>query len=267
LLNSNCLLFLLLTRGIIACCYYCLTVIANCSYCLLCLLLVDEMAGHVTYVGEKRKAQGVGGGHEWQASCETYRWTGCVMLKWVLKEQDGMAWTGLVWLRIGTGGGMNFRVSWLAEGLFRDCCMGPVTCSCCGWCAWQAVQAADCVANAASWHVGSKFHQYPSGSVNWLVIPVLPSLMTVAMFSATLACPKSHHCIAPYANACKQQCRLHAACPCRRSCQHFTAIHWMFSWLSYWDASATDLQMLQCVWRFGFMNDYIFFLQPGFLYL
>jgi len=28
--------------------------------------LVDEMAGHVTYVGEKRKAQGVGGGHEGQ---------------------------------------------------------------------------------------------------------------------------------------------------------------------------------------------------------
>ena len=109
-----------------------------------------------------------------------------------------MAWTRLVWLRIGTGGGMNLRASWLAEGLF-SCCMGPVTCSCCGWCAWTASCDRWChlltVRPMQPHDVGSKFHHYPSGGVNWLVIPVPPSPMTVAVFSATFACPKSHHCV------------------------------------------------------------------------
>ena len=30
---------------------------------------------------------------------------GGVILKWILKKWDGEAWTGLLWLRIGTGGG------------------------------------------------------------------------------------------------------------------------------------------------------------------
>jgi hypothetical protein len=32
------------------------------------------------------------------------RWR--IILKWILKKWDGEAWTGLIWLRIGTGGGL-----------------------------------------------------------------------------------------------------------------------------------------------------------------
>jgi hypothetical protein len=30
---------------------------------------------------------------------------GRIMLKWIFKKSEG-AWTGLIWLRIGTGGGL-----------------------------------------------------------------------------------------------------------------------------------------------------------------
>jgi hypothetical protein len=30
---------------------------------------------------------------------------GRIILKWIFKNWDGGAWTGLIWLRIGTGGG------------------------------------------------------------------------------------------------------------------------------------------------------------------
>jgi hypothetical protein len=38
-----------------------------------------------------------------------------ILLKWIFKKWDGEAWTGLNWLRIGTGGGaanavMYFRI-------------------------------------------------------------------------------------------------------------------------------------------------------------
>jgi hypothetical protein len=29
-----------------------------------------------------------------------------IILKWTLERQDGVVWTGLVWLRIGTSGGL-----------------------------------------------------------------------------------------------------------------------------------------------------------------
>jgi hypothetical protein len=32
------------------------------------------------------------------------RWR--IILKWIFKKWDGAAWTGLIWLRIGTGGGL-----------------------------------------------------------------------------------------------------------------------------------------------------------------
>jgi hypothetical protein len=31
---------------------------------------------------------------------------GRIILKWICKKWDGGAWTGLIWLRIGTGGGL-----------------------------------------------------------------------------------------------------------------------------------------------------------------
>jgi hypothetical protein len=29
-----------------------------------------------------------------------------IILKWIFKKWDGGAWSGLIWLRIGTGGGL-----------------------------------------------------------------------------------------------------------------------------------------------------------------
>jgi hypothetical protein len=31
---------------------------------------------------------------------------GRIILKWIFKNWDGGTWTGLIWLRIGTGGGL-----------------------------------------------------------------------------------------------------------------------------------------------------------------
>jgi hypothetical protein len=31
---------------------------------------------------------------------------GTKILKWIFKKWDGRAWTGLIWLRIGTSGGL-----------------------------------------------------------------------------------------------------------------------------------------------------------------
>jgi hypothetical protein len=31
---------------------------------------------------------------------------GSTVLKWILERQDGVVWTGLIWLRIGTSGGL-----------------------------------------------------------------------------------------------------------------------------------------------------------------
>jgi hypothetical protein len=33
-----------------------------------------------------------------------HRWR--IILKWIFKKWDGGTWSGLIWLRIGTGGGL-----------------------------------------------------------------------------------------------------------------------------------------------------------------
>jgi hypothetical protein len=31
---------------------------------------------------------------------------GRIILEWILERKDGVVWTGLIWLRIGTSGGL-----------------------------------------------------------------------------------------------------------------------------------------------------------------
>ena len=56
-----------------------------------------------TYERQERYVQGSGGEMERDYS-EDLGIDGRI-LRWVFKNCDGEAWSGLVWLRIGTGGG------------------------------------------------------------------------------------------------------------------------------------------------------------------
>jgi hypothetical protein len=47
----------------------------------------------------------------WESQKERDHWEdqdvgGWAILKWILERQDGMEWSGLIWLRIGTSGGL-----------------------------------------------------------------------------------------------------------------------------------------------------------------
>jgi hypothetical protein len=57
-------------------------------------------AGDVARMGEKWNAYGILAGRPGEDK-EVGGWT---ILKWILERQDGMVWSGLVWLRIGTSG-------------------------------------------------------------------------------------------------------------------------------------------------------------------
>jgi hypothetical protein len=61
--------------------------------------------GHVAYMGERRAAYriltGRPGGRR-PLGRPRHRWEHNT--KWIFKKWDGGTWTGLIWLRIGTGG-------------------------------------------------------------------------------------------------------------------------------------------------------------------
>jgi hypothetical protein len=64
-------------------------------------------AGHVARMGEKRKAYRLlVGKPEGKRALgrQRRRWVDNIVLGWILERWDGEVWTGLVWLRIGTGG-------------------------------------------------------------------------------------------------------------------------------------------------------------------
>jgi hypothetical protein len=58
-------------------------------------------AGHVARMGEKRNAYRILMGMP-----EGKRPGGWTILKWILERQDAVVWIGLIWLRIGTSGGL-----------------------------------------------------------------------------------------------------------------------------------------------------------------
>jgi hypothetical protein len=67
----------------------------------------NEMGGACSTYGEKEVRTGFSwgdlreGDHLGDPAVD-----GRIILKWVFKKWDGGAWTGLSWLRIGTGGGL-----------------------------------------------------------------------------------------------------------------------------------------------------------------
>jgi hypothetical protein len=50
-------------------------------------------------------------GYWWESQKERVHWKhqdvgGWTILKWILERDDEMVWIGLIWLRIGTSGGL-----------------------------------------------------------------------------------------------------------------------------------------------------------------
>jgi hypothetical protein len=64
-------------------------------------------AGHVARMGRR----GMHIGYWWGSQTEKGHWEdqdvgGWTILKYILERYDGMVWTGSIWLRIGTSGGL-----------------------------------------------------------------------------------------------------------------------------------------------------------------
>ena len=59
-----------------------------------------------TYRGEERYIQGFDGGNLRERDhLEDQGADGRIILRWIFRKWDVGAWTGLIWLRIGAGGG------------------------------------------------------------------------------------------------------------------------------------------------------------------
>jgi hypothetical protein len=69
---------------------------------LVCQIKKNEMGGACSTTGDRRGAYRV-----FLGIPEGKRPLGRPRLRWILKKVDGEAWTGLMWLRIGTGGGAD----------------------------------------------------------------------------------------------------------------------------------------------------------------
>jgi hypothetical protein len=64
-------------------------------------------AGHVTRMGEKRNAyRRLVGKPKVRDHWEDLDVGGWTIIKWILERYDWMVWIGLIWLRIGTSGGL-----------------------------------------------------------------------------------------------------------------------------------------------------------------
>jgi hypothetical protein len=64
------------------------------------------MIGHVESIGEKMSARRILlGKHEEKSSLGRSRCRRRIILKWMLEELAGK-WTGFIWVRIGTSGGL-----------------------------------------------------------------------------------------------------------------------------------------------------------------
>jgi hypothetical protein len=64
-------------------------------------------AGHIARMGRR----GMHIEYWWESQNKIYNWEdqdvgGWTILKWIIERQDGMVRTGLIWLRIGTSGGL-----------------------------------------------------------------------------------------------------------------------------------------------------------------
>jgi hypothetical protein len=57
--------------------------------------------------GEEKYIKGFGGaGYRIDTIMDKEGVVGIIILKWFLRKQNGMTWTGLIWLRIGKGNGL-----------------------------------------------------------------------------------------------------------------------------------------------------------------
>jgi hypothetical protein len=56
--------------------------------------------------GDKECIQDIGGKARRKRPLGRPRHRWVTILKWILEREDGMVWTGSIWLRIGTNGGL-----------------------------------------------------------------------------------------------------------------------------------------------------------------